>query len=164
MISFLSHLFLNSEPQIAQGQTMESQLLLKSPPSIYSMVHARHSSRINNGLRGHDQQIVVFKRELCSRTQRWDSHGTRPQQQVIRKCPGLGAQPEVETQTLLYHLQTLPSSSHFFLPLSTFSTLEAQPQKRLYLETAQLVNQDEKYFKQPNATIAVTSGFILSPH
>lgn len=53
-------------------------------------------------------------------------------QEMPRAC----IQPETEAQTPLYKLQTLPSSSHFSLYLPTFSSLEAQPQNRLYLETA----------------------------
>lgn len=111
----------------------------RASPAYTAFLHAHNTSRVNSGSTGQDQQTAVFKRE--SRTQRQDTtsvlcHSTRSQQQAIRKCPGLRVQSEIEAQIPLYHLWTVLSSSHFFIPLPAFSTLEGQPQNKLCLETA----------------------------
>jgi hypothetical protein len=74
--------------------------------------------------REHGSRGGLRARALCL----W--HGTGPQQQVIRKCPGLRS-----SQKARFRFPSITSRS-FHLPAST---LEAKPQIRLYLETAYLV-------------------------
>lgn len=85
--------FFSLNPKEWKAKTWSTGYLWRANAVYTIFLPDFHTTKINNGPRGQDQQTAVFKRwkwGLRARTLCL-CHGTRPHQQIVRKCPGLGS-------------------------------------------------------------------------